>query len=409
MAVISFDNVSKSYRTGLLGYRTLREDVYQLSSRLVRLKKGGDQNYIWALRDVSFQLERGETLGLIGPNGAGKTTALRLLAGITKPTGGKISVKGKMGVLIELQAGLHTELTGRQNIYLNGSIMGMTRKEMARKFDAIVDFAELQDFIDTPLKRYSAGMLVRLGFSVAVHVEPEVLLVDEVLAVGDLAFQSKCHARMGELLDRGCTLVFVSHDMAAMQHVCKRVIWLDKGEIRADGEAGDVCNSYSNYMISSLDKHADATSSGSIAVDYSDPDIFLKSVEVCGKESNELNKVLLGEECTIRVVFETKKRLAKPAFVIGIRNENGLEVAALHSKAQGDSIDFEGRAVVKCVLQNLSFLPGIYRLRFSIAERGLGPLLYAHNAGQFQVLSESPGWLYSKTGVVLPSNEWSFE
>ena len=188
MTAISFDHVSKRYRKGRMGYRTLREDIYGLSSRLIRPGKDVDKDFIWALRYVTFQVEKGETLGIIGPNGAGKTTILRLLAGITKPTDGSISVKGRMGVLIELHAGFHPELTGRDNVYLNGSILGMSRKEIERKYDAIVEFSGLEDFINTPVKRYSSGMMVRLGFSVAIHVDPEVLLVDEVLAVGDYAF-----------------------------------------------------------------------------------------------------------------------------------------------------------------------------------------------------------------------------
>jgi lipopolysaccharide transport system ATP-binding protein len=248
MAVISFDNVSKRYRLGQGGYRTLREDISILVTR--RFNRGdSDRGHIWALKDVSFEVKEGETLGIIGRNGAGKTTILRLLAGVTKPTSGSVSVKGRMGVLIEIEAGFHPELTGRENIYINGSTLGMSRKEINRKFDSIVEFSGLEEFLDTPLKRYSSGMNVRLGFSVAVHVDPEILLVDEVLAVGDLAFQSKCYERIGGLLDKGCALVFVSHNMAVMQRMCKRVMWLDKGKVVEDGLAGGVCNAYSNSMI----------------------------------------------------------------------------------------------------------------------------------------------------------------
>jgi lipopolysaccharide transport system ATP-binding protein len=407
-AAVSFDHVSKRYRVGQFGYRTLREDIYDLSSRLIRLRKDSDQHYIWALKDVTFQVNEGETLGIIGRNGAGKTTILRLLAGITKPTEGKISVKGRMGVLIELAAGFHPELTGGENIYLNGSILGMSKKEIDRKFDAIVDFAEFKDFLDTPVKRYSSGMTVRLAFSVAVHVDPEVLLVDEVLAVGDLAFQAKCYERMEKLLSQGCALVFVSHNMVVMQRMCKRVIWLERGQIREEGETGSVCNSYTNYMVSSS---SDVTV-GSIRIPayYSDPGVSLKSVEVSGRHSAEINKVLLGDECTIRVVFETRKRLTKPAFVIGIRREDDFQLAVLNSKAQGDSCDFEGIGVVKCTLPNLPFLPGVYYLGLRILEGdGPGTLLFAHNAGQFRVTAESPDWMLSQIGAVLPYSEWAFE
>ena len=200
MPAINVENVSKRYRKGLTGYRTLREDLYNLTGSRVHLRKkrpeDTDEKHIWALKDVSFQIEQGERVGVIGRNGSGKTTLLRLLAGITKPTYGKIAVNGRLGVLIELMAGFHPELTGRENIYLNGAIMGMTQKEIRRKFDEIVAFTELEEFIDTPIKRYSSGMPVRLGFAVAAYLGPEILLVDEVLAVGDAAFQKKCLGKM---------------------------------------------------------------------------------------------------------------------------------------------------------------------------------------------------------------------
>src|SRR4030042_857089 len=193
MNAISVENVWKRYRKGQTGYHTLREDIYNLTGRLISLggdkRRDSDTEHIWALRDVSFEVKTGERVGIIGRNGSGKTTLLRLLAGITKPTHGKIVVRGRLGVLIEIMAGFHPELTGRENIYLNGAIMGMSQKEIKRKFDEIVAFAGLEDFIDTPIKRYSSGMNVRLGFAVAAHLDPAILLVDEVLAVGDAAFQ----------------------------------------------------------------------------------------------------------------------------------------------------------------------------------------------------------------------------
>jgi lipopolysaccharide transport system ATP-binding protein len=246
MAVISVEHVSKEYRKGKVGYHTLREDLYELAGSLVHLRRreDSDKNHIWALRDVSFQIEQGERVGIIGRNGSGKTTLLRLLAGITKPTKGNISVKGRLGVLIEIMAGFHLELTGRENVYLNGVIMGMSRKEIKRKFDEIVAFAELEDFIDTPIKRYSSGMHVRLGFAVAAHLDPDILLVDEVIAVGDAAFQQKCLGKMESATQEGRTVVFVSHNMAAVQSLCSRVIWLDRGFMRMHGDSQQVVREY---------------------------------------------------------------------------------------------------------------------------------------------------------------------
>ena len=245
---ISVENVWKRYRKGQTGYHTLREDIYNITGRIISLggekKRETDAEHIWALRDVSFQIEQGERVGIIGRNGSGKTTMLRLLAGITRPNHGKITVKGRLGVLIEIMAGFHPELSGRENVYLNGAIMGMSQKEIKRKFDEIVAFAELENFIDTPIKRYSSGMHVRLGFSVAAHLDPDILLVDEVLAVGDAAFQKKCLGKMGSAAQEGRTVVFVSHNMNAVKNLCNRAIELENGNLILDSESNTVIEHY---------------------------------------------------------------------------------------------------------------------------------------------------------------------
>jgi lipopolysaccharide transport system ATP-binding protein len=248
MPVITVDNVSKRYRKGQTSYHTLREDIYELTGRIISLggnkRRDRDAEHIWALKDMSFQIEPGERVGIIGRNGSGKTTILRLLAGITRPTHGKISVKGRLGVIIELMAGFHPEMTGRENIFLNGAVMGMSRKEIKRKFDEIVAFAELENFIDTPIKRYSSGMQVRLGFAVAAHLDPDILLVDEVLAVGDAEFQKKCLGKMGDVASEGRTVLFVSHNLGSVVNLCPRTILLVEGKKYADGLSGDVISKY---------------------------------------------------------------------------------------------------------------------------------------------------------------------
>ena len=245
---ISVENVWKRYRKGQTGYHTLREDIYNITGRIISLggekKRETDAEHIWALKDVSFQIEQGEKVGIIGRNGSGKTTMLRLLAGITRPNHGKISIKGRLGVLIELMAGFHPELSGRENVYLNGAIMGMSQKEIKRKFDEIVAFAELENFIDTPIKRYSSGMHVRLGFSVAAHLDPDILLVDEVLAVGDAAFQKKCLGKMGSAAREGRTVVFVSHNMGAILQLCSRAIVLREGKCMLDSDTSTAVSAY---------------------------------------------------------------------------------------------------------------------------------------------------------------------
>src|SRR5690242_14713088 len=216
-------------------YRIRRETTTNGSfvGKLLSLRKRRED--FWALNDVSFNVPRGEALGIIGHNGAGKSTILKLLARITTPSSGEIMINGRLSALIEVGSGFHPELTGRENIYLNGSILGMMRREITEKLDSIVSFAELRQFIDTPVKRYSSGMYVRLGFSIAAHLNPDILLLDEVLAVGDAAFQQKCIERVKELQKKGTTIVFISHDLRAVQQLCDRVILLKRGQIEADG------------------------------------------------------------------------------------------------------------------------------------------------------------------------------
>src|ERR1051326_2129504 len=232
MKAIRFDKVSKKYSIGQ--HVTLKRKFGEAVDKL--MGRGGIEadtphRVVWAVRDVSFEVNEGETLGLIGPNGSGKSTTLKLLAKITDPDAGVVDIKGTVVPLIEVGAGFHADLSGRENIYLNGSILGLKKADIDRHFDSIVEFAEIPQFIDTPLKKYSSGMSVRLGFAIAVHINPDVLLVDEVLAVGDIRFQRKCIAKMKEVVNSGKTVVFVSHNMAAVQTLCKRCVLLFNGQV----------------------------------------------------------------------------------------------------------------------------------------------------------------------------------
>jgi homopolymeric O-antigen transport system ATP-binding protein len=244
--VIEVDGLSKQYRLGQLqhGYDTLRDSVAHGAHRLMRREHRPKAELIWALDDVSFTVEQGEVLGVIGPNGAGKSTLLKILTRITTPTRGGASIRGRVGSLLEVGTGFHGELTGRENIYLNGAILGMTRREITRKLPAIVDFSGVEKFIDTPVKRYSSGMYVRLAFSVAAHLEPEILLVDEVLAVGDAEFQRRCLGRMEELSSHGRTVLFVSHQMQVLARLCDRAILLREGRLVRDGPSEQVVAHY---------------------------------------------------------------------------------------------------------------------------------------------------------------------
>jgi lipopolysaccharide transport system ATP-binding protein len=253
---IHADNLSKQYHIGMRldKHRTLRDTLvegftapFRRAARLLRGHATGAAEWddtIWALKDVSFEVKRGETMGVIGRNGAGKSTLLKVLSRITEPTEGYAEIRGRVGSLLEVGTGFHPELTGRENIYLNGAILGMKRAEIDHKFDEIVSFAEVEKFIDTPVKHYSSGMRLRLGFAVAAHLELEILLVDEVLAVGDAAFQKKCIGKMSDVAHEGRTVLFVSHDMGAITKLCERAVWLEDGQIELDGPSYDVVTSY---------------------------------------------------------------------------------------------------------------------------------------------------------------------
>lgn len=306
MPAITVENVSKKYRKGQFGYRTLREDLYNLTGQLIHLRRGNkrsyDERYMWALRDVSFEVKQGEKLGIIGANGSGKTTMLRLLAGITNPTEGKISLKGRMGVLIELMAGFHPELTGRENIYLNGAIMGMGRREIRRRFDEIVAFAEIEDWIDTPIKRYSSGMHVRLGFAVAAHLDPEILLVDEVLAVGDASFQKKCLGKMDEAAGEGRTVIFVSHNMGSISRLCSRALLLDGGRLEKDGISTDVISDY-------LKKNSKADQRFLQPADHSIP-LCLIEAEAFSEGSSTSGSFQRHKPITIRMKHQVNREIS---------------------------------------------------------------------------------------------------
>ncbi|TVP44533.1 MAG: ABC transporter ATP-binding protein [Gemmatimonadales bacterium] len=257
---IAASGVGKRYRIGTaqVQHNTLRDALASSTRRLwSSMTSPGDRaepDHFWALQDVSFQLRQGEVLGIIGSNGAGKSTLLKILSRITEPTTGEIAIRGRVGSLLEVGTGFHSELTGRENIFLNGAILGMTRQEIRGKFDEIVDFAEIDRFIDTPVKHYSSGMYLRLGFAVAAHLEPEILIVDEVLAVGDADFQRKCLGKMGSIAVGGRTVVFVSHNLDAVQALCTRALLLDEGRVLSDGPTHQVLEQYAKSRLDSVSR-----------------------------------------------------------------------------------------------------------------------------------------------------------
>jgi ABC-type polysaccharide/polyol phosphate transport system ATPase subunit len=398
MTAISFDNVSKRYRKGRMGYRTLREDIYGLSSRLIRPGKDVDKDFIWALKDVSFQVDKGETLGIIGPNGAGKTTALRLLAGITKPTDGSISVKGRMGVLIELHAGFHPELTGRDNVYLNGSILGMSRSEIDRKYDAIVEFSGLEDFISTPVKRYSSGMLVRLGFSVAIHVDPEVLLVDEVLAVGDYAFQTKCYNRIDRLRESGIATIFVSHNMDRIRQYCDRVLLLEHGSIVRQGPADEVCEHY----VRSAQQRITSAGSGQAVDTSSLPRLYgpvlldserVKNVcfELVDEKGEQTHRIRTGDNAAFRFSFEAPAEINDMEIAVSFYSQDGWYMTGVNTRADEVMLPaVQGHISGAIRIEKFALYPGEYIAAFAISDRA--EFLYRDPRLLFAVEYEKPYW-----------------
>lgn len=305
MIIIKAENLSKKYKIHPLkkgmAYSTIRDELTNTIKKPFQWLIGerDKKRDLWALKDINFEIKKGEIVGIIGPNGAGKSTLLKILTRITPPTEGKVAINGRVGSLLEVGTGFHPELTGRENIYLNGAILGMKKREIEKKFDKIVEFAEIRDFLDTPAKRYSSGMYVRLAFSVAVHLEPDILLVDEVLSVGDAAFQKKSFDKMQEVTKEDRTILLVSHNMGSIQELCQKCILLDKGHIKMIGRAEDVIEKYlNNKNVFTLTEDRKRKGSGEIR--------FTKVV-IQNENGKEINDVYSGQNIRILMYYESRE------------------------------------------------------------------------------------------------------
>jgi ABC-2 type transport system ATP-binding protein/lipopolysaccharide transport system ATP-binding protein len=357
--VIETEQLGKRYVIGerLASYQTLRDTI---ASALKAGRTGGEPRELWALRDVALRVDEGEVVGIVGRNGAGKTTLLKVLTKITQPTTGIARTRGRIGALLEVGTGFHPELTGRENVYLNGAILGMSKRDIAARFDTIVEFAGVGRFIDTPLKRFSAGMRLRLAFSVAAHLEPEIIIVDEVLAVGDIEFQRRCLRKMSELTGSGRTVLFVSHDVGALGRLCSRAIWLDAGRAVADGATQQVLGEY----LSSVGE-------GSTRVDLAGRragPVQLESVEVQASGEGPGQAPVRDQALLVRVRFAVVDEVAALDVAVSILSENGTVVL---SEAWSDG----GRTLLpatqmghyEAVLRVPPMLaPGAYRIRLWI-------------------------------------------
>jgi homopolymeric O-antigen transport system ATP-binding protein len=383
MSAVIFDGVSKKFRRGER-HDSLRDLVPSLVKRAMGRTTDrtalADQEF-WAVRDMSFEVGPGEALGIIGPNGAGKSTTLKLLTKILRPTRGRIEINGRIGALIEVAAGFHPDLTGRENVYLQGAIMGMSRAEIGRKFDAIVDFSGVQDFIETPVKRYSSGMNARLGFAIAAHLDPDVLIIDEVLSVGDVGFQEKCVTRMRELLARGIPLVFVSHNLTAVVQLCTRAILVDRGQVQFDGRPAEA--------VAEFRKAARRETAGA-GTAAADKPISITDVQLLQPDGEPSPLHTTGRPMTIRVSYEAREPIRQPHVAIDIHGVDGVYCAGINTRMDDCTLGtLEGRGFVDLAISKLSLLPGCYSVSAGILDpQGLRPLDLQERAFPFSVVSD---------------------
>lgn len=383
--VIRIENLAKQYRLGQVGTGTLahdlnrwwhrirgKEDPYLKIGETNEQTRRGEIDYVWALRDINLEIKQGERIGIIGSNGAGKSTLLKILSKVTGPTIGQIKIKGRIASLLEIGTGFHQEMTGRENVYLNGAILGMTRREIHRDLDAIVDFAGVARYFDTPVKRYSSGMLVRLGFAVAAHLKPDILVVDEVLAVGDAEFQKRAIGKMQEVSeDQGRTIIFVSHNMAAIKKLCQSAILIREGMIANQGTAVDVVTDYlidkaHNVFDADLRERDERAGNGSAR---------MTRIRIVDQESDEVaNGVRTGQDIAIEVDYCTCSNESPSDLIIGLAifssDGNLVTICNSHLSSGVHFGDVPHQGTVRCRIDQLPLMPGHYHIRASISLNG---------------------------------------
>ena len=417
---ISLERVSKAYQ--LWGKRS---QFATLKSALLKRKivptPGAS---VRALRDVSFSIHRGEAFGIVGRNGSGKSTLLKLISGILKPTSGRVVVTGRIAALIELGAGFHPEITGRENIYINGIMLGLTRREIESRFDQIIEFSGIRQFIDQPVKTYSSGMYVRLGFAVAVHVDPDILLIDEVLSVGDEEFSAKCTAKIQEMKYRGVTLVFVTHQLDQVRNLCDRAVWLERGEIAAAGDPTRVVDAYLQQVATGERVAVGAELQPAVAPEpeaepeeetrstdvleeerWGSGEIVLKRVALTDVDGGDL--IALGPATPVTIDIDVEVRSPQEDFVfgVGIYHADGTCVYGTNTDLEGLSADrLDGNSRVRFIMPSLDLVAGTYRLDVAVHTRNGRAFDYRRGVVRFVV-----GSLVHDVGVYRPEHEWKFE
>ncbi|MFN2491451.1 MAG: polysaccharide ABC transporter ATP-binding protein [Pyrinomonadaceae bacterium] len=416
---LKIERVGKSYQIGGLhpAYMTFREMIGDaMTAPFRRLRRQGDGlQTIWALTNIDLEIGQGELVGIIGRNGAGKSTLLKILSRVTKPTTGQIELYGRVGSLLEVGTGFHPDLTGRENVFLSGAILGMRRAEIQRKFDEIVAFSELEQFIETPVKWYSSGMHVRLAFSVAAHLEPEILMMDEVLAVGDVAFQQKCLDKMHEIRQQGRTILFVSHDMAAITRLCKRVVLLEEGRVARDGQPHEVVNSYlsAHWKTGAIREWSNQLEAPGDAV------VRLRRVRVCSERGETIAAVDIRKPFGLEVTYDVLDEGHALVPVIEFYNERGTELFSTHDT----DADWRRHPRARATYTSTVWIPGNLLAEgslighVSIMSHFPSTVLHAkeRNAVAFQVI-DSPSsdsargdYIGPMPGVVRPLLKWTTE
>ncbi len=402
---IVVENVSKKYCKSIK--RSMAYGIGDIAKNLIGLGTHPDRlrpEEFWAVRGVSFELERGQTLGLIGANGSGKTTLLKMLNGIFWPDTGRITMRGRVGALIAVGSGFHPMLTGAENIFLNGAILGMGRREMRKKFDSIVDFSGVEKFLNTPVKYYSSGMYVRLGFAVAIHCEPDILLVDEVLAVGDIEFQARCIQKMEELKVRGVTKIFVSHDLNAVQRLCDRTLYLHEGNMRHYGDTLDVLAAYKRDAL--LNTRAGMND----GVRFGTKEITLNAIEFLDSGGRPKNLFKRGEPFRLRVNYHAKTKISDPEFSIAFNTERGVEVTKATTRDHAVTVgDIEGDGEFSYSIESLPFNVGRYYVSVG-CWNPMGRVAFDHHEKLYELLVEDGtigGKIRERFGLVHVPARWT--